>query len=202
MNPARKPHPPRMTPYAVRRPRKYLHQEEVERMAHCARQTGRHGHRDATLIWFLYRHGLRGSEARALTWKQIDLTEGLIFIARRKNGLDSTQRLSAYERGALLILRRESPPGSSHVFSTDRGTPLSHTTLYKIVARAGRLAGLPLPVNPHMLRHACGFHLVNVRKADTRRVQEFLGHRDIKHTVRYTELDDHKFDGLWDDEDP
>ena len=55
-------------------------------------------------------------------------------------------------------------------------------------------------VNPHMLRHACGHHLTNVRKADTRRVQDYLGHRDIRHTVLYTELDGNKFDGLWGDE--
>jgi site-specific recombinase XerD len=38
-----------------------------------------------------------------------------------------------------------------------------------------------------MLRHACGYELAN-RGIDTRPVQAYLGHRNIQHTVRYTEL--------------
>jgi len=196
----RKPNPPRMTPYANRRARKYLHEMEVLRMTVVARETGRFGHRDATMIWMMYRHGLRVSEVRALTWKQIEFENLRIHVERSKNGLPTTQLLAAHEIGALLLLRPEGAKSSDPVFLSSRGGSLCHATVYKIIARAGRGAKIDFPVNPHALRHACGFHLTNVRKADTRRVQEYLGHRDIKHTVRYTELDDSKFDGLWEDE--
>jgi len=197
----RKPNPPRMTPYANRRARKYLYEKEVIFMTVAARDTGRFGHRDATMIWMMYRHGLRVSEARALTWKQIEFDQCRIHVERRKNGLSTTQLLAAHELGALIILRPENAKPDDFVFLSARGSSMSHSTVYKIVARAGRNAEIDFPVNPHALRHACGFHLTNVRKADTRRVQEYLGHRDIKHTVRYTELDDSKFDGLWEDEE-
>ena len=63
---------------------------------------------------------------------------------------------------------------------------------------ASQEAGLPFPVHPHMLRHACGFYLAN-KGVDTRSIQHYLGHRNIQHTVRYTELAPHRFDGFWDD---
>ncbi len=68
----------------------------------------------------------------------------------------------------------------------------------KIIARAGELAGLGFPVHPHMLRHACGFKLANDGH-DTRAIQHYLGHKNIQHTVRYTELAPDRFNGFWDD---
>ena len=146
------------------------------------------------------RHGLRASEARALTWGQIDIDHCRIYVKRSKNGLSNSHLLAAHELGALYLLKPDGAKSNDPVFLSSRGGHLSHATLYKIVARAGLKAEIDFPVNPHALRHACGFHLTNVRKADIRRVQEYLGHRDIKHTVRYTELDHKKFEGLWGDE--
>jgi len=197
---SRKPKPPLMTPYANRRARKYLYEREVIYMTVVARETGRYGHRDATMIWMMYRHGLRVSEVRALTWKQINFDQCRIYVKRSKNGLSTTQLLAAHELGALILLRPKNAKPTDAVFLSSRGGSMSHATVYKMIARAGRNAEIDFPVNPHALRHACGFHLTNVRKADTRRVQEYLGHKDIRHTVRYTELDDSKFEGLWEDE--
>lgn len=191
-----------MTPYVRRRSREYLYEPEVVRLTEAARVVGRHGHRDATLIWLMYRHGLRVSEARALTWGQIDLIRCRIHVRRAKNSRDSIQRLGAYEVGALMRLRPERAAAASPVFASERRQALGPSAIYKLIARAGRLAGLDLPVHPHMLRHACGFHLTNVRKVDARRIQDYLGHRDITHTVRYTELDDRKFDDLWGEDEP
>ena len=196
----KKPYPPRMTPYANRRSRKFLHEVEVICLAEAARQTGRHGQRDSTLIWTMYRHGLRTSEARSLTWGQLGLKRRQIHVTRTKNGSSSIQMLHVSETESLRRLQYEGAGANDPVFISERGTSLSHATIYKMIARAGRVAEIDVPVNPHMLRHACGHHLTNVRKADTRRVQDYLGHRDIRHTVIYTELDGNKFDGLWGDE--
>jgi type 1 fimbriae regulatory protein FimB/type 1 fimbriae regulatory protein FimE len=49
-----------------------------------------------------------------------------------------------------------------------------------------------------MLRHACGFYLAN-KGIDTRAIQQYLGHRNIQHTVRYTALTPHRFTDFWDD---
>src|SRR3954470_24577418 len=47
-----------------------------------------------------------------------------------------------------------------------------------------------------MLRHACGFRLANDGH-DTRAIQEWLGHRNVQHTTRYTELTTKRFKDFW-----
>lgn len=64
--------------------------------------------------------------------------------------------------------------------------PLS-SRLCSLVERAGVEAKLGFKVHPHMLRHAWGYALAN-KGHDTRALQAYLGHRNIRHTVRYTEL--------------
>jgi integrase len=49
---------------------------------------------------------------------------------------------------------------------------------------------------PHMLRHACGYALAN-KGHDTRALQAYLGHKNIQHTVRYTELSPARFKDFW-----
>jgi type 1 fimbriae regulatory protein FimB/type 1 fimbriae regulatory protein FimE len=70
--------------------------------------------------------------------------------------------------------------------------------LRKTVARIGERAKFPFPVHPHMLRHACGFKLANDGQ-DTRALQHYLGHKNIQHTVRYTELSPDRFKSFWED---
>ena len=62
--------------------------------------------------------------------------------------------------------------------------------------RAGEAAGLGFPAHPHMLRHACGFALAN-KGHDTRTLQAYLGHKNIQHTVSYTELSPDRFKDFW-----
>ena len=60
----------------------------------------------------------------------------------------------------------------------------------------GRRVGLPIDAHPHMLRHACGFALGD-QGADTRLIQDYLGHWNIQHTVRYTATNPARFERLW-----
>jgi site-specific recombinase XerD len=61
---------------------------------------------------------------------------------------------------------------------------------------AGERAKLPFRVHPHMLRHSTGFYLAN-KGFDTRLIQDYLGHRNIAHTVKYTRTAAGRFEGLW-----
>ena len=81
---------------------------------------------------------------------------------------------------------------------TERGSTLTDSSVRKIIARAGQEARLGFPVHPHMLRHACGFTLAN-EGHDTRAILHYLGHRNIQHTVRYTELAVDRFKKFWND---
>ena len=180
------------------RTREYLTAEEVDKLIAAAGRLGRHRGRDAALILIAYRHGLRVGELVALRWDQIDLRAGLLHVVRLKGGMPSTHPLRGPELRALRRLRRDYPGSTAYVFTTDRGGPLTDSGVRKIVARAGVAAGLPFPVHPHMLRHATGYKLANDGQ-DTRAIQHYLGHRNIVHTTRYTNLAPDRFKMFWRD---
>ena len=75
---------------------------------------------------------------------------------------------------------------------------MSVSNFQKLINRACEAAGLKIKAHPHMLRHACGFHQANAGR-DTRSLQAYLGHKNIQHTVRYTELAPTRFKGWWKD---
>ena len=68
--------------------------------------------------------------------------------------------------------------------------------LLRLVERAGAAAELGFKAHPHMLPHACGFALAN-KGHDTRALQAYLGHKNIQHTFRYTELSPDRFKDFW-----
>ena len=192
-----RPSPPARQTNAERRSREYLTSAEVEALMSAAGRTGRHGHRDKTLILIAYRHGLRVSELVNLRWEMVDLQSGLIHVTRLKNGVPSIHPIRGVEIRALRRVKREYPD-TDYVFVSERKGPLTTATVRKLLARAGEVAHLPFSVHPHMLRHSTGYKLANDGQ-DTRAIQHYLGHRNIQHTVRYTELSPDRFQNFWKD---
>jgi len=147
----------------------------------------------------MFRHGLRVSEACALHLDQVDTESRVLHVARLKKGLSTTQPLRADELRlikAWLIERAKMKPTGKAFFISERRAPLSPKRAWAAIRRYGELAGLPLPAHPHMLRHACGFALAD-QGADTRLIQDYLGHRNIQHTVIYTASNPARFERLW-----
>ena len=179
------------------RSREYLTTEEVDQLATAARSIGRHGHRDMTIIVMMFRHGLRVSELVALRWDMIDLKQGIMHVSRLKNGVSSTHPLRGPELRALRKMRRDYPD-TPYLFVSERKGPVTASNVRKIVSRAGDQAELGMPIHPHMLRHSTGFKLANDGH-DTRAIQLYLGHKNIQHTVRYTELASGRFNDFWTD---
>jgi type 1 fimbriae regulatory protein FimB/type 1 fimbriae regulatory protein FimE len=97
------------------------------------------------------------------------------------------------ELRALRELRRQTE--GAFVFGSERGGPMTRSNVSKMVEAAGERAGLPF-AHPHMLRHTCG-HLLADAGHDTRRLQLWLGHVDIKHTAHYSELSAKPFKEFW-----
>src|SRR6516165_6884646 len=177
------------------RPREYLTPSEVETLIRTARK-GRYGLRDATLILLAYRHGLRAVEICDLEWSQVEFgRNATLHVRRAKNGKPSAHPLRGDEIRALRELHRQFPD-SGFVFATERGGPFTPDAVNRLIKRIGERAGFAFPVHCHMLRHACGYAVANAGH-DTRALQDWLGHRSIQHTVRYTELSPTRFKNFW-----
>jgi integrase len=174
--------------------RRYLTKDELEKLIKTARKD-RYGRRDATLILIMARHGLRVTEAIDLRWDQIDFSKGHLHVRRLKGGIHSVHPTQGDELRALRELRREQKPESAFVFTTERGGPMTRSNVAKLIDGAGKRAGLP-HCHPHQLRHTCG-HLLADAGHDTRRLQLWLGHSDIKHTAAYSQLSARPFKDFW-----
>ncbi len=186
---------PKRLPNAELRTHEHLTEAEVERVIGEAKRN-RWGHRDATMILVAYRHGFRPAELVDLRWEQVDFRTGNLHVRRVKQGTPSTHPILGNELRALRRLQRDQEPKSPFVFTSERGAPFSTAGFARMVERAGVEAKLRFKAHPHMLRHACGFALAN-RGHDTRALQAYLGHRNIQHTVRYTELSPTRFKDFW-----
>ena len=187
---------PGRRPNAELRTREHLTEAEVNKLITAAKGN-RHGHRDATMILIAFRHGLRAAELVDLRWNQVDFGRNAALHVRRvKSGTPSTHPIQGDELRALRQLQREQDPPSSFVFVTERGAPFTTAGFARTIERVGSAADIGLKVHPHMLRHACGYALANAGH-DTRALQAYLGHKNIQHTVRYTELAPTRFKDFW-----
>ena len=205
--------PPARRRTATDADRKHLTPLEVDRLLVAAKDNPRTGVRDRCLIFLMFRHGLRVTEACAMRLDQVDLESRILHVERLKGGLSTTQPLRAEELRMLRSWLQERsrwlrqwdrgksrlgtvPLDRQALFLSTRGAALSRKTFWALLRRYGEEAGLSLPPHPHMLRHACGFALAD-QGADTRLIQDYLGHRNIQHTVRYTATNAQRFEKLW-----
>ena len=178
--------------------RKHLTSREVERLIEAARGS-RNEARDRCLLLLMFRHGLRVSEACGLKLDQVDSESRVLHVARLKRGLSTTQPLRSDELraiGAWLKDRARMKPAGKSFFVSEQRRPLHRSTVNLLLKTYSIAASLPLIAHPHMLRHACGFALAD-QGADTRLIQDFLGHRNIQHTVKYTATNPARFEKLW-----
>ncbi len=131
-----------------------------------------------------------------LRWAQVEFGTATLHVRRVKRGTPSAHPVLGDEQRAQRRLQRDQEPKSPFVFTSERGSPFSTAGFARMVERAGVEAKLGFKAHPHMLRHACGYALAN-KGHDTRALQAYLGHRNIQHTVRYTELSPTRFKDFW-----
>ncbi len=176
----------------------FLTESEMKKFLGAARK-GRHSVRDFCLMLVAYRHGLRVSELIDIRLKDLDLETGRLFVRRVKGSLSTHQPIEGDELRAIRawLRKREDYPNSNsnYLFLSERG-PLTRQAVNYLVAQTGKRAKLKFAVNPHMLRHSTGYFLAN-KGYDTRLIQDYLGHKNITHTVRYTRTAARRFEGLW-----
>lgn len=165
----------------------------------AAARKGTHGVRDYCLALLTFRHGFRVSEVIDLRLVEVDLQTARIQARRLKGSLSTEHPIEGDELRAIRAWLREREKtkfsDSPYLFVGERGPFTRHAINY-LFAEIGRRARLPFKVRPHMLRHSCGYYLAN-KGFDTRLIQDYLGHQNIQHTVRYTRTAARRFEGLW-----
>ena len=116
----------------------------------------------------------------------------MILLAYR-HGLRASELVNL--RASDLDLR-DRRPQADYVFLSERANRMSRSAFWRIVVQAGECAGLAVHAYAHLLRHSCGYYLAN-KGCDLRLIQDYVGHKQIQNTVRYTTLNPARFAGLW-----
>ena len=135
----------------------------------------------------------------AWCWSRWTFESRVLLDARLKGGLSTTHPLRGDEIRAIkawLVERTLMKAPGRTFFLSEQRKPLHRSTVNLALRKYGEKAKLPVAVHPHMLRHACGFAIAD-QGGDTRLIQDYLGHRNIQHTVRYTATNPARFEKLW-----
>lgn len=177
----------------------YLTESEIAQFL-AASKLGRHGVRDYCMMLIAYRHGLRVSELIDIRIADVDMVTARLFVRRLKGSLSTSQPIEGDELRAIRAWQRQrsldiKAAHSPFLFLSERG-PFTRQALNYLVQKIEQRTKLGFRVHPHMLRHSCGFYLAN-KGLDTRLIQDYLGHRNIAHTTRYTRTAASRFEGLW-----
>jgi len=179
--------------------RKYLTKHEIDRLI-SASHFHTNSKRNSCIIKMCFIHGLRVSELCNLRLDQIDLESKTIYIHRLKKGLSTIHPLTDDEIPYLLdwldLRSNMEYIDSPWLFPSRKGNPLCRQSIFTMLKIVGKLAKIPTSPHPHMLRHACGFALADLG-ASTRVIQDYLGHRNIQHTVIYTASNSARFLNIW-----
>lgn len=176
----------------------FLTEAEIKRFVAAARR-GRHSVLDFCFMFVDYRHVLRVSELIDVRLKDLDLDTARIFVRRVKGSLSTHQPIEGDELRAIRawLRERENYPNanSNYLFLSERGM-MTRQAINYLTEEIGKRAKLNFKITPHMLRHSTGYYLAN-RGYDTRLIQDYLGHKNITHTVKYTRTAASRFENLW-----
>ncbi|HEY0978520.1 MAG TPA: site-specific tyrosine recombinase XerD [Flavobacteriales bacterium] len=151
-------------------------------------------HRDRAMVETLYSCGLRVSELCGLRMSRLHFNDGFVRVIGKGDkerlvpiGPEAIAQIERYrndERVHLPVRKK----AEDLLFLNARGGGLSRVSVFNLVKRLAREAGIRKTISPHTFRHSFATHLVE-GGADLRAVQEMLGHASITTTEIYTHLD-------------
>ena len=177
-------------PKLVRRIPGTLTEGEVARLLAAPAGGDARSVRDRAILELFYSSGLRVSELAGLALQQIDLDHGFVRVFGKGNkervvpmGEKACAALGSYVSAARRKFVKSRT--GSQLFLSARGTAISRKTLWVLIRKYAKRAGIAQPVKPHLLRHSFATHLLS-GGADLRAIQEMLGHASIATTQIYT----------------
>ena len=166
---------------------------EIERLLAAPKVRTKIGMRDKAMLEFMYATGLRVSEVAHIKLSDINFEAGFLrstgkgnkerIVPIGKQAVEWTQRYIRETRG--LFAKAE---GIGEVFVSTHGKPISRKTIWLLIKKYARAAGITKNITPHTLRHSFATHLLD-NGGDLRVIQEMLGHSDIATTQIYTHID-------------
>ncbi len=174
-----------------------LDTHEVEKIINAADRTIFAGIRDAAILETLYASGMRVSELTDLEPDRLFFEIGFIRVVGKGNkerlvpvGEIAQQAIEHYTETARNVFLNDKNPQKSEnkLFLNQRGGPLTRMSVWNIVNKHAKKAGIKKNVYPHIFRHSFATHLLE-GGADLRAVQEMLGHTSITTTEIYTHVD-------------
>lgn len=172
-----------------------LTEEEIKKILNVGEISRKHI-RNLAIIELFYSSGLRVSELCNLKLSDLNLEEGFI----RVKGKGNRERIALLNKEAIEVLKRylneRKKVFDEYLFLNSRGERISRQSVWKIVKKYSKYAGIDKNVKPHTLRHTFATHLLN-EGLDLRVVQELLGHKSIATTEIYTHLNRKKIKELY-----
>jgi len=166
---------------------------EIERLLAAPSGGDAYAVRDRAMLELFYSSGLRISELCGLSLQQVDLENGFVRVFG-KGSKERVVPLGTQARDAVQVYLTAGRPKlvkartGSELFLSERGRAISRKTLWVIVKKSAKRAGIEKPVKPHLLRHSFATHLLG-GGADLRAIQEMLGHASIGTTQIYTAVE-------------
>lgn len=173
-----------------------LNRQEVEKLLGAPSRKGLTGPRDKAILELMYATGLRVSEVKDLKKANVNLEAGFVKCSGKggkervvplgKVAKEAIERYIATSRKKLLSKKED-----EHLFLSRLGKRLSRQSIWKIIQKYAKQAGIKKHITPHTLRHSFATHLLE-GGAELRGVQEMLGHADISTTQIYTHINKDK----------
>lgn len=174
------------------KPKPYLTKPEINQLLNaCSKVFKRTAKRNYLIILLMYRHGLRVSELCNLSWNDVNLISGKLTINRLK---DSGSGYHPMQSDEIKLLKQHAKTiygQFNFLFCTSQGHVIDRKVVEDILKRLCQHLGWNR-IYPHILRHSCGYHLAN-QGQDTRLIQDYLGHKNIRHTVIYTKTNPERY---------
>jgi integrase/recombinase XerD len=167
--------------------------DEVDMLLAAPATRTKLGLRDKAILEFMYATGLRVSEVAKITLNDVNFDAGFLRIIGKGSkerivpvGKQAAACIQRYLKDARPSLARRGQRGE--IFLSTRGGPLNRKTIWHLIKKYARTAGITKCITPHTLRHSFATHLLD-NGADLRVIQEMLGHVDISTTQVYTHVD-------------